>query len=316
MPRHYLDPPTRRLVESVSYGQPRATRRPPKAALLPTRGWLTKRNHYSPSFSNRYWAGGADRKVRVYSLGVDERVTHRVMGYKQWGREDFLYTPSLERYLSLVETDAQGPYQKLLDTVPFSEADRRKWVAFLATQLLRTPSFLARNLAGLRHVIQAQGLAYPTDIASLRRAYATLFNNDEVFRTMYGWLDARRWRLLEPPPGRFFVRPDNPAVVVGALSKGTWRLAYPLTPTCCFMAGPDAPPEQKELIPPRDGLSEPDWEALIRHLAAAIHKSAIAPLDGEDAAVRALLAENWGASTLDAGSPSAAAMQYWGGLLS
>jgi hypothetical protein len=220
----------------------------------------------------------------------------------------------LERHFSLVETDAKASYQKLLNSIPFGEDDRRNWVAFLATQLLRTPSFLSRNLASLRRTIQAQGLRYPTDIASLRRAYATLFKNNDLFRTMYAWLGERRWYLVRPPPGRFFVRPDNPAVIAGALSTGTWRLAYPLTPTCCFLAGPDLVSQEEAPVPMRKTLAEHEWEDLIRHLAAAIHRTAIAPLDGEDSAVVSLLAETWGVSTVGANAPGVMAMEYWGGL--
>jgi hypothetical protein len=38
----------------------------------------------------------------------------------------------LERHFGLIEGDAETPYRKLLEVVPFSETDRRHWVAFLA----------------------------------------------------------------------------------------------------------------------------------------------------------------------------------------
>ena len=82
----------------------------------------------------------------------------------------------------MIEGDAEIPYRKLLEVVPFSETDRRHWVAFLAAQMFRTPWFLVQSLAGLRDIVATRDISYPTDVASLRRAHETMFTNPGVLR--------------------------------------------------------------------------------------------------------------------------------------
>jgi hypothetical protein len=99
---------------------------------------------------------------------------------------------ALERHFGLIEGDAEAPYRKLLEIVPFSETDRRHWVAFLAAQMFRTPWFLVQSLAGLRDIIAARDVWYPADIASLRRVHETMFTNPDVFTMVYRLVVNRR----------------------------------------------------------------------------------------------------------------------------
>ena len=134
-----------------------------------------RRQHFTPTFSNKYWASGSERKVRVYRRGINEAIVWKDLAYRKWGYEKFLYSQQLERWFSLVEGDASGIYSKLLDMIPFGELERRYWVAFIIIQLLRTPTFIETLLPGLAVAIVKSRLNYPTDVASLRRAYETLF---------------------------------------------------------------------------------------------------------------------------------------------
>ena len=104
----------------------------------------SRRQHFSPAFSNKYWASGG--KLRVYALGVDGTVRSNDIPARSWGCESFLYSQELERLLSLVESDAAGPYKKLLGMVPLSEDETKRWVAYLAVQCIRTPAFIVRLL--------------------------------------------------------------------------------------------------------------------------------------------------------------------------
>ena len=174
--------------------------------------------------------------MRVYALGVDGRIVARQTGYRKWGQESFIYSQALERHFGLIEGDAEVPYRKLLEVVPFSETDRRHWVAFLAAQMFRTPWFLVQSLAGLRDIIATRDISYPTDVASLRRAHETMFTNPDVFTMVYRLVVDRRWEIWKAPPGSQFVRSDHP--VVTSTNGTLTTVFYPLSPDRCFVAGP------------------------------------------------------------------------------
>ena len=249
----------------------------------------SKRHHYSPRFANRRWTN-EDGLVRVYHRGVDHRLTFRDVGCGSWAWEPFLYSQRLERYFGLVEGDAAGPYRKLLTVEPLSERDRRCWVAFLTVQLFRTPSMIVRSLAGLRVLIRHRELDFPTDIASLRLAHETLFTNNDLFAHLYRMLCRREWRLLSPPSGKHFVRGDNPAVVVGSESNGTWRLVYPLSPDKCLVAGPGttSPTTPPDFAIPR-AVDEAEVSYLNQWVAAESRLTVIGPVVPDDSWVRGVL---------------------------
>jgi hypothetical protein len=145
----------------------------------------------------------------------------------------------LESLFSAIESDAGVPYQKLLDMVPFSEDDRRHWVAFLIAQLLRTPSFILKSHQGLKQIIEREGIAYGTDAASLRRAHETLFTNHQVFDIFYRRICGHEWSLLSVDSDQgAFIRGDVPVVIHGSDELRTWKLMYPMTPSKCFISGP------------------------------------------------------------------------------
>ena len=79
-----------------------------RARLAPRERPGVRDQHYSPVFSNRFWASGNAQVVRVYSRGVDSRITSRDVGFKTWGREAFIYSQSLERLFGLIEGDAKA----------------------------------------------------------------------------------------------------------------------------------------------------------------------------------------------------------------
>jgi hypothetical protein len=250
--------------------------------------------HYTPVFSNKYWATGPQNKVRVYSLGVDHQVTARDVGYKSWGYATFLYSQSLEHYLGLVEGDAKTSYDNLLDIIPLGEHDRRCWVAFLIVQLFRTPAFIAKNLPALKAVIESKGIEYPSDIASLRRAYETLFTNNDVFASYYKTLTGLKWKLLTAPPGSQFIRADEPILTQGSINTKTWKLVYPMTPSKCFVVGPEAA-DPFVVVPENQKIDEATINRMNESLAKVARKTVIAQPSNGDSKLRAVLQPSLGA---------------------
>jgi hypothetical protein len=277
---------------------------------LPSNSPGVKNQHFSPVFSNRRWAG-TDGTVRVYALGVDGRIVARRTGYRNWGREPFIYSQALERHLGLIEGDAEAPYRKLLEVVPFSESDRRHWVAFLAAQMFRTPWFLVQALAGLRDIIATRDISYPTDIASLRRAHETMFANPDVFAMVYQLVVNRRWEIWKAPTGSQFIRSDHPVVI--STNGPLTTVFYPLSPDRCFVAGP-ALVEEHQIVP--DGRSATDGQRaeVNRLMASFARKSVIASPQTNDIALRGELEPVLGQRWLAFSRAKQFLPEHWGDL--
>ena len=247
----------------------------------------SRRQHFSPAFSNKYWTSAG--KLRVYALGVDGTVRSNDVPARRWGRELFLYSQGLEHLLSLVEGDAAGPYKKLLQMVPLNEDETKRWVAYLAVQCIRTPAFILRLLPSVGRFVTEQGLDFPTDTGSLRRAYETLFSNDTVFAEMHQRLVGRRWEMWGTVLNPGFVRPDEPVLVTSAVGRG-WRLIYPMTPTYCFVAGPVGAETPRRVVPHVRTIDEHRLSQLNLQLAVSSRRTVIARPQTDDSDLRALLA--------------------------
>ena len=271
-----------------------------------------KTQHYSPSFSNAFWAVGPQRLVRIYSLRSDGGILSVCRGYKAWGREAFLYSQELERMFQLVESDAQGAYAKLLQTIPLNEKERRCWIAFLLAQMVRTPSFMLRHLAALKRYIETNEVPFSVETGSLRRAYETLFSNDDFYAAFYGLITARRWELWSAPSDRQFIRGDNPAIVRGSTQAGTWQLIYPLTPGTCFVAGPDAVVDPTSVVPAARELSEAQVRTVNRWTAEQARTSVIAQPAGDDSDLRAVLEDALGRSSVTGDWRHQVFPKFWG----
>ena len=266
----------------------------------------SRRQHYSPAFSNKYWAS-AD-KLRVYALRIDGTVRVKDVPARSWGRESFLYSQGLEHLLSLVEGDAGEPYKKLLQMVPLNEDETKQWVAHLATECIRTPAFILRLLPRVRRFVTEQGLDFPTDTGSLQRAYETLFSNDTVFAEMHQRLLRRRWEMWSAVPNPGFVRPDEP-VLVTSTGGGGWRLIYPMTPDYCFVAGPDGAETPRPVVPHVRAIDEHGLSQLNLQLAASSRRTVIARPQTDDSVLRALLASGMGRRTFRTCGSSD---EFWG----
>lgn len=289
----------------ASSNAPRRVRR--KFAKVVNGG--VRRQHFSPKFSNKYWANELN-EVRIYSRALDGSVKVEDLPAIQWGREDYIYTQSLESLFAAIESDAGVPYKKLLNMVPFSENDRRHWVAFLIAQMFRTPSFILRNLLNLKQIIERGGIGYPTDTASLRTVYETLFTNNQVFDFFYRLLCGHEWSILSVTPDECgFVRGDVPAIVDGSIENRTWKLIYPMTPSKCFIAGPETCEIPDVPIPKTRTLNDTQLRAVNKLIARRCRKSAIGVTCRNDSD---LFEDSFGNETEFRKAMQPTEKEYWG----
>ena len=246
----------RPLIESPGQsGKPPRLRKPAKP---PYREHM----HYVPQFTTRQWTCKRSGKFLAYRIGVDGEVRVEPAAAKLWGAAPSLYTQGLEDLLGLIEGDARRPYEKLASTVPLNEMEVRRWVAFLIAQLIRTPRFMRTILHQQKNWIERTGFSYPTSPAHLGRAFETLFQNNDLYAAFYRMIVARAWAVAGAADGLTFLKGDNPVVVTGSTTDGTWRLLYPLTPTRCFVAGPALEDEPGRIVPRQHQLTEAETAAV------------------------------------------------------
>ena len=251
-----------------------------------------KSQHYSPSFSNEFWATGQQKLVRIYSRSVDGSIASKDRGYGAWAREAFLYSQGLEQMFQLIESDAQSSYVKLLDTIPLSADERQFWIAFLLAQMLRTPSFMLRILPALKQYIELEEIAYPRDMGSLRTAYETLFTNNDLYAEFYRLITAGRWELWTAPSSAYFIRGDNPVVVYGSTAHGTFPLLYPMTPTKCFVVSSKGTADPIPVVPENRQLTESEVNAVNQGVANAARRSVISRPLNDDSDLKLLLRDS------------------------
>ena len=229
---------SRRLLENEGAVRSRKS----SEILLPGQqpGKITTENHYVPSFTNRPWAD-SHGKIIVYARALGGNVKGVPRSYGTWGRVSFLYSQSLEDQLSAIEGDTKRPYEKLLTGRPFSGSDERDWITFLICQYFRTPRIILQMINNLRRIIDRNGWYYPSFPATprnLRRAYEALFRDDRIYTSYYRAIARKSWWVVKPHLGEFFLKADEPILILGALKNKDSSVVLPLSPERCFVAGP------------------------------------------------------------------------------
>jgi hypothetical protein len=269
------------------------------SCLTRSRSGGVAKMHYSPRFSNRYWAlfNGNEEQIRKYWLQPNGEVQSKDIGYRGWGRERFLYSQRQEDWFQLVESDACSPYTKLLNIVPLSEQERRQWIAFLITQMIRTPSFMLRILPALKRFIKNNQIEFPTHTENLRMAYETLFSNNKFFAEFYRLISTHQWELWRSPRNGQFIRSDNPILLRGSVEQRTWQLIYPMTPFKCFVAGPNKEESPIAVVPKNIELVHSQLWRSNEHIAKSARRSVIGQPLQDDSSLRALLKNALGAVT-------------------
>ena len=198
----------RPLIETTN--NPRATHKIQK----PIKHNFRKHMHYVPQSTTRQWTSKESGKFNVYSIGLDGEVRAKERTAKQWGTAPFLYTQKPEHLLGLIEGDAKVPYQKLLEVEPFNEMDTRRWIAFLISQLIRTPRFMRTMFQQQIAWIERSGHNYPVTPAHLGRVFETLFQNNDLYAAWYPMIAGRAWSIARAADGLTFLKGDIEEAVI------------------------------------------------------------------------------------------------------
>jgi hypothetical protein len=234
----------------------------------------TRENHYTPRFSNKYWTDGTGQ-ILVFSRSVGGGVQTKVRPYQRWGFQVQLYSQHLEDLLSRIDNDAKIPYEKLLNVVPLTPAERNQWITFLIVQWLRTPSLMLQLMGRLKQKIKVDNMNYGTNPADLARAYETLFQDDRLYRILYVDIAQRDWYILHSPPDTFFVKPDVGVAVSGNHETEDWSLTFPLSPDKCLLVYGYNQSKEKRVIPPTISLDKEAVDEMNAMLATHAHREVV-----------------------------------------
>lgn len=199
------------------------------------------KNHFIPRwFIRDKWATeGKVMRWRRTAAGW----TASTRSFGKWGYRHKLYSDRLEAYFGLLEGDAKRPIEMLLATEPLNRSQREALVGFLMIQLLRNPYFIDGMHQAIAPVIAEQGLGDDPEMP--RKAYETLFSDNDFYGRLANPIMASRWAIVTAP-SPVFVLPDTFGIR-GDVGKGL-RLIAPLTPTKCFATLPEME-EQKRIVP-------------------------------------------------------------------
>ena len=267
------------------------------ATVAPSRRTVNVQ-HYVLAFSNEYFATDDTKQIQVYVRSVDGGIVSARRSFRKWGRAKLIYSQQLEERLARLENDAKPCYDKLLNLVPLSESEERRWCEFILAQAIRTPYFIRRNLQGLRRLIRSKLPDHPSDIRTLQGAVESLFGCVPFLKRFQHELRAREWRMLIAQKGSQFVRADEPACWNGAISENTWHIIYPMTPSRCLVVGPTRVGEKRPVVPVHNNATAEHVAAVNVVVASYARRSVITLPQSDDSRLRSLLSEAMGEAYL------------------
>lgn len=239
--------------------QREANPRKAKLAVKPV-----EKNHFIPRwFLKDNWATN-DKLLRWRKTKAGWSSTLRNFG--QWGHRRSLYSNQLEAYFSLLEGDAKRPVEMLLTGRPLNGPQREAFVGFLIIQMLRNPHFMETIEKGIAPVIAETGHA--DDPTMARRAYETLFRNNELYDQLARPIMWSRWAIVKFGDP-VFVLPDRFGIHSN-IGDGL-RMIVPLTPKTCFVTLLERETEKR--IAPHFLLAP---EPLARRISATLMATSIA----------------------------------------
>lgn len=251
-----------------------------------------RNNHYSPASSNKPWASGAQNQVRVLTRNPDGTLRSRSKSYRSWGREQFLYSLRLERYLALVDDDGAQSRDKILAARPLTELDKRRWIAFLIVQMFRTPVSIQQMTENTKRILPDIAPDYPSTPGALKAAHETLFTNNDVYAVFHKLIAPRTWTILRASTGSGFIRPDSTILVEGNARDSTWQLAYPMTPRKVFLAGPGMGGGYYRDFVESIETSQDSVDDLNRRFARSANSSVLVHTDDDSDAMQSLLTKH------------------------
>lgn len=148
----------------------------------------------------------------------------------------------------------------------------------------------------------------------LVRAFASLFQSDEFYAHACRMITIREWVILRAAKGSFFIKPDHSAVRDGGEDDNSWTLLYPLSPTTCFLVGPDPPTYPIPVVPRSCDLNREDTDSLNEIFADNARKEVITNLSNDSPALRDLLERSLGNKVLRRDWTKLNGTPYWGKL--
>lgn len=231
----------------------------------------TKNNHYSPKFTNDPWANSDGLIISLRRKTGGRNIARDRTGPKKWGAEKYLYSQALEDALQRIENRVAPVYRKLLANEPLTPTERLIWSRWILCQFSRTPSHIL-EFAGLEEDVLASfpGSACdftPGEIQAKIDAVSNGVLNFQDSEQLIPFIVLRDWMVLRPAAGEFFIKGDVPVVIRGALVDDDATIAYPLSPSHCFVATvlSGFPPHQ---IQAEDGLKPGEAAHYIKLIAA------------------------------------------------
>lgn len=219
----------------------------------------TKFNHFSPVFSNKYWADSSGA-ITVLKRELDGSIRKDRTGPKKWGGEGQLYPQEVEDEFSKIENSIAPLYRKLLSNEPLDKWERLAWSYWILCQYARTPT-IQLELAGLeQEVIAKFDNTYKVPWAQVEKVLKTLSSHGLEFpknKDLLSYIALRDWVILRPAQNEFFIKGDVPVVIKAPLVDNEAYVVYPMSPTHCFFATilESFPPRQRQgemILKPRE----------------------------------------------------------------
>lgn len=194
-------------------------------------------------FIRDFWAEGPSAtRWRKSAKGW----TRGPLPFGRWGHRVGLWDDRVEAWFALIEADGKRPVEMLLRVEPLNPPQQKALVGFLVIHELRNPLLVEGLRERLRDLFEAGAAETGTSFDDMARAaYASLFEDKELYRAWAEPLFASQWAIVASRDP-LFVLPDS--FCVRGMVGGSPRVIVPLTPTRCFVTLA-ATEDDKRIVP-------------------------------------------------------------------
>jgi Protein of unknown function (DUF4238) len=258
----------------------------------------TRSNHFSPKFSNKYWANSKGEITKMFR-SLEGTIRHEKTTARKWGCEDYSHPQHIEDEFSKVESKVAPIYKTLVAHEKLDPAERMIWSYWILCQFARTPT-MKLELAGFpEDVFGSLDMEFNSSWAEIDARISSLADHGLEFpknKELLAFVALRDWIVLHPAKGEFFIKGDTPVVIRGALVDDNAVIVYPLAPDACFTATVigSFPPSQLQ----GDLLLKPTETLFYQRLVASkADREVICHPDHFSPPLSATVAEHLGADT-------------------
>ena len=260
---------------------------------------MTENNHYSPVFSNKPWAKNG--QIWKFSRNIRGGIDRSPSGPRAWGREKFLYPQNIEDELAnTIESRVAPLYKKLLDGILLTKEERLLWSYWILCQYARTPSFIL-DFAKLEEDVLGQLPEFSEYALTIRvdkklAAATSNITDFSLYEKIIPFIVLRDWIVYRAYSGEFFIKSDNPVIIIGKLANDDARIIYPLSPEKCFEARVigSFPPSQ---IQAEYDLKMGETDYFLRQAAYHSDQEVISHIDNDSEGLRRVLEDHLGQSS-------------------